>query len=267
MGFLSSLLNHSQAAACALPETHPVIRQIVSILGFDVTKTPDFASRLVPAINSAAAYFDKQIAAIPGPFELSAGHYIPGSLLHALFPARQDIAHGLGRSIDVQPLPFLAATDHKHAYGLLGLRRRPGDNTAGALPVFCDHTLRSLTESEDATRTALRNAAIMRLVTSCGEQIAEGGKDNLASSAEAAPPEVLLRTLIDWLLRPSIHLQVHSAEHDGNPPADPARQAELLPRMSSSDRRKWTVCIVRFSPDEGIAAIQNETRQHRYIQI
>lgn len=294
MGFFSSLLNHSPANECRLPATHAVIHQLVSVLGFDVTRSSDYSSRIIPAINSAVEYYDNQVAEIPGPFDVSAMRYAHDPLVHALFPARQEIAHGLGRSLDLkQTLAFLAGADHKEVCALLGVRRRPDEQHAGAAPVFSDHTMRSLAVSESGTRRSVRDAAMARLVTTFGEhldklrakgkllgeewnienrkhfQLTDSEKKKLVFAGEELQPENLLRGLVAWLQRPSEHLQIRVSEHRnvGGTHPDAATQIEQLPQLLCSDRRQWLVCIVRFPTPEGIAAVQNETRQHRYIFI
>lgn len=292
MGIFGSFLSHSQPVACALPESHTVVRQIVSILGFDILGSPEFASRLVPALNAAVEYFDGQIASIPGPYDISAAHYTHHPLVHALFPARQEIAHGLGRSQDVsQPLAFLAGAEQKQVFALLGVRRQPGQKPAGATPTFCDHTLRSLAASESGTRQGLRTAALTRLVTEFGERVdklrqqgslpraewnmgsrgdqpaADGDKGTLVLANEELQPENLVKGLIAWLPRASscLHVRAGAKNHEGG--GTPTHQIDLLPQMLSRDRRCWTVCLVCFPTDEGLAAVQNEAQPHRYISI
>ena len=171
MGFFSKLLNQSQPAACVLPETHAVIRQIVGVLGYDVVATADYGSKLAPAVNFAVEYFDKQIAQISGPLDISAAHYMHHPLVHALFPARQEIAHGIGRSVDVkQPLAFLAGADQPEVFALLGVRRQKSSGNSTAA-VFSDHTLRCLAATESGARQGLRTAALTRLVTAYGEHL------------------------------------------------------------------------------------------------
>ena len=46
--------------------------------------------------------------------------------------------------------------------------------------------------------------------------------------------------------------------------ADPV---ESMSQLLCHDRRRWTVCMVRFPTAEGVAAVQNEARQYRYIRI
>lgn len=294
MSFLSNLLHHSRGPECVLPETHPVVRQMVSVLGFEVPRTADYATRLVPAINSAVEYYDNQVAEIPGPFDVSAMRYAHDPLVHALFPARQEIAHGLGRSIDVkQTLAFLAGADHQDVCALMAVRRRPEAQHPGEPPVLADHTMRSLAATEAGTRRSVRDAAMTRLVTNFGEhldklrtkgkllgeewnienrkhfQLSPSEQKKLVFAGEELQPENLLRGLIAWLQRPSEHLQVRVSERrnaGGNHP-NPAAEIEQMPQLLCSDRRQWLVCIVRFPTAEGIAAIQNETRQHRYIFI
>jgi hypothetical protein len=287
MGFFSNLLNQSQSTACVLPETHAVIRQMVSVLGFDVVSSADYGSRVVPVLNAAVEYFDQQIASIPGPLDISAAHYMHHPLVHTLFPARQDIAHGIGRSMDVkQSLAFLSGADQPEAFGLLGVRRQK-DSPQG----FCEHTLRNLAATESGARQGLRTAALMHVVTGFGEHVdklrhrvqlpraewnienrpdlvpAEGDKGKPVLASEELQPGNLLHGLLAWLQRPAEHLRVEGGTQPGGGQADSARQIETLPGLRTRDRRRWLVCLVRFPTAEGIAAVQNETRQYRYIQI
>jgi hypothetical protein len=287
MGFFSSLLNQSQATACVLPETHAVIRQMVSVLGFDVVSSPDYESRVVPVINAAVEYFDQQITFIPGPLDISAAHYMHHPLVHALFPARQEIAHGIGRSMDVkQSLAFLSGADQAESFGLLGVRRQK-DSPQG----FCEHTLRTLAATESGARQGLRTAALMHVVTGFGEHVdklrhrvqlpraewnienrpdpapAGDDKGKLVLASEELQPGKLLNGLLSWLQRPAEHLRVEGSARPGGSPGDPAQQIETLPGLRTRDRRRWLVCLVRFPTAEGVAAIQNEARQYRYIRI
>lgn len=290
MGFFSKLLNQSQPAACVLPETHAVVRQIVGVLGYDVVATADYGTRLAPALNFAVEYFDKQIVQIPGPLDISAAHYMHHPLVHALFPARQEIAHGIGRSIDVkQPLAFLAGADQPEVFALLGVRRQKVQAGSGE-PVFCDHTLRCLAATESGARQGLRTAALTRLVAAYGEHLeklrkheklpraswnienrtdlsaSEADKDAMVLASEELKPEKMLRGMVAWLQRPGEHLQV-IAESRAAAPADAAQQIEALPELQIRDRRHWLVCYVRFPTAEGVAAMHNEHGQHRYIRI
>lgn len=294
MGFFNSLLKQAPAVTCVLPDSHAVIRQMVSVLGFDVVAAKEYGSRLVPAINAAVEYFDAQIAAIPGPFDISAAQYTHHPLVHALFPTRQDIAHGLGRSRDVkQPLAFLAGAEQKEAFALLGARRPPEQPAGGDPPAYCDHTVRTLAANEAGTRQGLRTAALTGLVTSFGEHLdrlrkndkltrgdwnienrkdlplAEGDKGKLVLAVDELRPENLLQGLIAWLQRPAEHLQLRAGEQRaaGAGNADATHQIDLLPHLLCRDNRLWLVCFVRFPVAEGIAAFQNETRQDRYIRI
>lgn len=292
MGFFSKLLNQSQPAACVLPETHAVIRQIVSVLGYDVVATPGYGARLAPALNSAVEYLDGQIAAIPGPLDISAAHYMHHPLVHALFPARQEIAHGMGRSTDVkQPLAFLAGADQPEAFALLGVRRQPSAEAAAAASgaAFCDHTLRSLAATESGARQGLRTAALTRLVTAFGEHVdklrkaekltrgqwtienrkdvADTDRDKPVLAAEELAPENLLNGLVAWLQRPSEFFQVTAGAGAAGATANSGQPLEALAELRCHDRRRWTVCLVRFPTAEGVAAVQKEGHQHRYIRI
>jgi len=282
MGFFSKLMQTSKAAECVLPETHAVMRQIVSVLGFDVLAAPDYGPSLVPALNSAVEYLDGQIAGIPGPLDISAAHFSHDPLVNALFPARQEIAHGIGRSLEVkQPLAFLSGADQPEAFGLLGIRCEKG-----VASVFVDHTLRSLAATESGTRQGIRTAALTRLLTGFGEHIDKlrkrgqlpGEEWNIENRGDLAPeagklvlaseelqPDNLLRGLVGWLQRPAEVLQVKPGANAGDTGA--LQRVESLPQLHCHDRRRWIVCLVRFPTAEGVAAIQNEARQYRYIRI
>lgn len=291
MGFFSKLLNQSQPAACVLPETHAVVRQIVGVLGYDVVATADYGSKLAPAVNFAVEYFDKQIAQIPGPLDISAAHYMHHPLVHALFPARQEIAHGIGRSVDVkQPLAFLAGADQPEVFALLGVRRQKPAAGGSSGPVFSDHTLRCLAATESGARQGLRTAALTRLVTAYGEHLdklrkheklpraswnienradlslSETDKDAVVLAKEELLPDKMLRGLMAWLQRPGDFLQV-IAELPAATPTDAASQIVAMPELKILDRRRWLVCYVRFPTAEGVAAMHNEHGQHRYMRI
>ena len=287
MGFFSKLLNQSQPAACVLPETHAVVRQVVTVLGYDVVATPDYGARVAPAINFAVEFFDKQIAQIPGPFDISAAHYMHDPLVHAMFPARQDIAHGIGRSMDVkQPLAFIAGADQPEVFGLLGVRRQKNDGSALS---FADHTLRCLAATESGARQGLRTAALTRLLTAYQEHLdrlrkheklprsewnvenrpdsaaAEADKDGVVLASEQLVADNMLKGLVAWLQRPGDHLQV--LVNSQGSAGDAAHQIDALPVLQIRDRRRWHVCFVRFPTAEGVAAMHNEQGQHRYIRI
>lgn len=260
MGFFSKLLNQSQPAACVLPETHAVVRQIVGVLGYDVVASADFGSRLAPALNFAVEYFDKQIAQIPGPLDISAAHYMHHPLVHALFPARQEISHGIGRSVEVkQPLAFLAGADQPEVFALLGVRRQKPVTGYSGGPVFSDHTLRCLAATESGARQGLRTAALTRLVTAYGEHLdklrkheklpraswnienradlslVNADKEALVLAKEELVPEKMLRGLMAWLQRPGDCLQV-IAEARSETPTDATQMIETMPELKILDR-------------------------------
>ena len=294
MGFFSSLVKQSPAVSCVLADSHPVIRQMVTVLGFDVVGSTEHWPRLAPAINTAVEYLDAQAASIPGPFDISSAQYTHHPLVHALFPARQEIAQGLGLSRDVkQPLAFLVGGDQKEAFALLGARRKSDAQPGGDAKEFCSHTLRALAANEAGTRQALRNSALASVVTAYGEHLEklrkndaltvrewniENRKDLQVSDADMGKPVVasdqlkpdnLVRGLIAWLQRPAEHFLVTASENAGAGAgsADAVHQIDLLPVLQTRDRRRWIVCIVRFPTDEGVAAIRNEPRQTRYIIV
>jgi hypothetical protein len=292
MGFFNSLLKQAPAVSCVLPDTHAVIRQMVKVLEFEVVGSAERWARLAPAINAAVEYFDAQIAAIPGPFDISSAQYTRHPMVHAVFPTRQDIAQGIGRSRDVkQPLAFLAGAEQKEVFALMGTRRKPESEQTGTTGIFHDHTLRTLAANEAGARQGLRTAALTRVVTAYAEHIqklrqpgslpkeawnienrkdlplAEGDKGKVILAEDELTPDKLLQGLIAWLGRPSEHFEVRATEKAAAGSQDAVHQIDLLPQLLVCDRRRWVVCLVRFPISEGVAAIQGEPRQHRYILI
>lgn len=294
MGLLGNLMSFSHPTKSALPASHPLMRKIVSTLGYDVTGTRDYELRLVPAVNGAIEYFDRQIAAIPGGLAVSADSYGYDPVLRALFPAVDDIRLALGRSIEVKQAlqsRTISSTDHIHA--LMGMRYRPVEHGEGQPLMFADHTLRGLAVTEEASRAGLREAALTRLLTNFGEHVgklqhkqkllrvewnienkkvvdtASLGDDDFVYAGKELLPENMLRGLIAWLEAPEEHLRVRAGEHEA-PPAHTTAQQPLphrLPVMHTADRRQWIVCLIKVPTREAIDAINIEKRNHRYIFI
>lgn len=294
MGLLGNLMSFNQPTKSALPASHPLMRKIVSTLGYDVTGTRDYESRLLPAVNGAIQYYDRQVAAIPGGLVVSTSNHGRDPELRALFPTTDDIRLALGRSIEVkQALQSRTMSSTEHLHALMGMRYRPTDHGQGQPLIFADHTLRGLAVTEEASRAGLREAALTRLLTNFAEHIgklqhkqkllrvewnienrkvvntAPLGDDDFVYAGKELLPENLLRGLIAWLESPAEHLRVRAGEHEA-PPAHATAQKPLLhrlPVMHTADRRQWIVCLIKVPTREAIDAINIEKRNHRYIFI
>lgn len=288
MSFFGSLVSFNRANKSTLPESHRVVQQIVSTLGYDIRKTRDYEQRLVPALNAAAAYYDQQIAAVPGSLHLSASAHAADPVLSAIFPTVDDIRFAIGRSIETQQsLLSLASAGHPQLYGLMGMRCRPDEQVAGRPPVFADHTLKCIAPSEEKVRHDVRDAALYRLIVSFDEHIDKLQKKNkllkqewhiekhgkhpndgeqFVYAGKELLPENLLRGLVTWLEDPSEHLRV-TGQPAGGQGAGSARQFFDFPVLHCADRRQWIVSIVQFATSEGVEALRQEKRIHRYIFI
>jgi hypothetical protein len=259
---------------------------VTATVGTDIGGARDFAKQAIPAIENAVNYFDRQIAAIPGPFPLSAGYFTAQAGIAAFFPESEEIGRALGRSLATkETLPELLRSGHDEIYALLGMRMRVGN----APTVFADHSLHSLAASPADSRNALRQAAFERLLRNFAEHVEKlrrherllkidwewkqrhdvaktvdsGDKPEFVYAAEELTPDNLLRALISWLETPERFFRLQANE---NPIA--GSQAALdLPLLHCSDRRQWLACLVRFSADEASQALQQESHTHRYIFI
>lgn len=290
MSFLGSLMSFNRPAkSSSLPESHRVIQQVVSTLGYDVRRTRDYEQRLVPALDAAAAYYDQQITAIPGSLHLSAASYSLDPVLGALFPTAEDISCAIGRSIETQQsLMNLASAGHPQLYGLMGMRCRPDEQVADRPPVFADHTLKCIAPSEEKVRRDVRDAALYRLIVSYDEHldklqkkgkllkqewhIEKHGKhvndgEEFVYAGKELLPENMLRGLISWLEEPDEHLRVVGQPAGPGGQSGSARAAFDFPVLHCADRRQWIVSIVKFPTNEGVEALRQEKRIHRYIFI
>jgi hypothetical protein len=255
--------------------THPLLTRIEIAIGNGIDEAPGFAARLVPATQAALAYFEQQIAAIPGPQALASG---------PLFDDAQ-ISHALGRSLAVkEAMAELPADGEFHA--LLGMRLKTPNN---APPHLADHTLRSLAENADACREKLCLAAFDRLVGNFAfhvnklkrwnetqdidwqrdlqHDVARAMANEIRPPSAATPseltPDSLVSGLLTWLAAPECFLRMEPAPAGNDSPA----VTQGMPLLHCSDRRQWYVCLVSFPAAEAIAALQRETHNHRYILI
>lgn len=258
---------------------HPLLPPLLDAVGKAIVEVPDYEQRLNPSLNFAGAYFDREIAGIPGPLDISAEAHARDTLLAAVFPSADDIANALGRSVEVRDsLPTLARNGCKQVYALMGVRLKPGTGEDGEPPVLADHTLRSLAPSEADARRYLRLVAFCRLAKCFAEQVDKlrraNGREKIHGSdiAHFTPelaPENMLKGLVSWLDSPGAHFRVDSDGIELTPmPGDGRAPAYFrLPWLHSADRRQWAVCLVRFSTAEAQRAFDRETRTHRYIFI
>lgn len=280
------------------PSAHasPWLSQVIDIVGKDIGEARNFAATLSPAIESALAYFDRQIASIPGPLPLSEQYFGVETGVAALFPEAADIGRAIGRSLAVkEKLAELADDGHEEIHALLGMRVKPGLEPNAEQPtVFADHVLHSLAPSPADTRETLRQAAFERLLKNFAEHVEklrrkqrlhklewEWNLQHDASKAMATDqnpefvyadkeltPDNLLRGLMAWLQTPEIFFQLKESpislpQTEGAPSVAQAP----LQQLHCSDRRQWLVCLVRFSVAEGRHALQRESHTHRYIFI
>lgn len=293
MGFFDRLIKRTPANVSAIPDFHPVIDKIAEILGYDVRKSyDDYQTRLLPALNAAIESFDASIVGVPGPIDISSAGHSDSPLLRVLFPNADSVTHALGRSMDIrQTIPALLNAGHQEVYGLLGIRCRPEEQVPGNPPVFADHTVRSVNADPDMARISIREAALSRVVMAFGEHIEklqkkgklprtewamngvpEGpsfGQDDYVYAGQELLPERILQGLIDWLTDPSRHLNIQPRgfrisikKPDGSTPDE-----YVFPTMHTADRRHWLVCIVRFTMEDCVAAMKQESKVHRYIFI
>jgi hypothetical protein len=256
---------------------------------------------LQPAVEQALSFYDRSIAAIPGPIAVDATTYQNSVVLKSLFGRSEEISEALGRSLALRSsIRWFVDNNHDDVFAILGMRVRPGSPGG-----FVDHTFRSLGTSEQDSRECLREAAFASLVKAFDARTKEKRRewrlrrtdarisdelrsrngdepalpftedlrdeilDRHAGGEHDLTPARALAALIEWLQRPEKQLQVETS--DGHPlvgaVADDGRGELHMPTLACTDRRKWVVCITRFSLPEALAAINQESQPHRYILI
>lgn len=251
-------------------------------LGPHLLATAENWEALLPAVTAALDHYDRAIATIPGPFHLSPASHAQDQRLHALFPSADDVGRALGASIAVRNgIKWFADKEQGTAYALLGLRLTAAEGGSGAVRP-ADHTIRSLGVHAPDTRTALREAAFAGLIKSFTADLYEklhawraqqlaGGLEpidpNLVQLGQRASVAPALRALSEWLRTPERQFALEAANPSLLVPAAAGEAAFPLPRLVTSDRRKWLVCLVAFQTQEAIKAIEGEVRGIRYIQI
>lgn len=285
LGKLVRLIRSSNSTPAS---QHPLLPRILAAVGNEIGEAKGFAEQLIPAAEAALNYFENEIASIPGSQELATDRLADGSSLASLFADSDDIGRALGRSLAVkEALPALIKSGCDEIHALLGMRLK-STNAAGTAmpPVFADHTLRSLAGDAGTTRELLRLAAFDRLLLDFAEHVGKlRRKDRMLKiewewnlqhdaarvmaaepqaeyvyAANELTPENQLKGLLTWLSTPEcfFRLEPANASASGQP---------SLPLLRCSDRRHWLVCLVRFSADDAIAALERETHNHRYILI
>lgn len=291
---LGKIFRFIRSGDASLAQQHPLLARVIATVGTDIGEARDFARLAIPALETAVSYFDRQIAAIPGPFPLSVRHFPARAGIAAHFPESEDIGRALGRSLATkEALPELLRSGHDEIYALLGMRTRAGN---GSATVFADHSLHSLAPTATDARNALRQAAFERLLRNFAEHVEKlrrherllkidwewnlrhdiaktgesGGNPEFVYANQELTPDNLLRALISWLEKPERFFRLEAGESPvaENLPNGSSAQAPLdLPLLHCSDRRQWLSCLVQFSTDEASQALEQETHTHRYIFI
>lgn len=273
--------------AAATPRANSLLlAQVVETVGGGIAEARDFEKLLAPAIQATSDYFAQQIAAIPGPLDISHGAHGKDAISTAIFPENDEIIRALGRSLEVKDsLPGLARKGGEHVHALLGMRRKPG--ASGEAHDFADHTIRSLAPTLSDTRDYLGFVAFKRILNDFAEHVNKlrrkhrllklewNIRNDLSEklseaegmqfvSADDLTPDKLLQGLLAWLESPAKYLRL---ENSGVLlPAAISGRGEL-PLLHCSDRRQWLVCLVRFPVADGLRALELETHHHRHIFI
>lgn len=290
MGLLNRIGTLFQSTPAPAGPTVHALDQIGSALP-QIAALPGSRERLLPAVETALAYYEGISVAIPGPVPISAQGHGGDVLLGTLFPSSEEVIQGLGRSLAVRnSLNWFADHCHDTVVAVMGMRRRevsPGNVQ------FADHTIRSLGTDADDTRQCLAEAAFNSLVKSFATQSAErqrqwrlthstkavhrelhqrnggGNADHLHPAADDEPtPAHELDALLAWLSAPEAHLRIEDGDgHALTGHHAPGNGQLHIPMLASSDRRKWLVCLVQFPLDEALRAVAQETQAHRYILI
>lgn len=300
-------LNSTPAETARLtPESQLVMSHAVATIAKTIDERilalPGSRDRLLPAIEHAIAYFEREIAAMPGPIDVSAQQHGNEPVPLALFPSADDITTGLGRSIAVRnSINWFVENGHERIFAVMGTRQRPGSTNAG----WTDHTFRSLAASEQDARECLCEAAFTSLTNAFASRLKErqrewrrlhvdGASQIGDGTGTATPPttpnsgpapeqiaifarylnpasdaltaEDGLEALIEWLRAPEAQLRINPKT--GQVASLPGTGDSLpLPMMSSTDRRHWLVCLTEFSLQEALGAISQTPAANRYILI
>lgn len=272
--------------------TDPRLAELIASIDPRLAELDDHAAALSPPLQAALAYYTQTIAVVPGPVKLDED----APLRTQLFPDPADITLCLGRSMEVkQRLPELLAAGHRRCTALLGLRRRAQGDAAPA--ILTDHTVRSLADTPEATRAALRDAAWGALLSAFAQQnqyqqhklelmcsqkaclqdvsrasrvrvsgVAQSLDAHISRAHKELSPRRVLTQLVAWLGNPEPFLRIDNRM--GLTVRNTAGEALLhLPLLSSQDRRQWLVCWLEFPLDMAQAALAHESHSHRFILI
>jgi hypothetical protein len=290
MGLFDGLLGKGRKTSPTA--AHPLLEHVPAVLGDEILAAPEFAAVLAPAIDFADQYLKHQVAGIPGPLALSSAARAGDPLMSRLFADQGELRAGLGRSLEVkESIVQLAVAGHVHTYALLGMRLKRGVEPApGEAPVFADHTVKGLADTEAGTRQAIRIAALRRIIKNFDQHLAklrekqrllkvewnienhpparDGGTEFVHASSELTPAN-MVRGLAAWLRRPEEVLRLTAGEiRIPGRSADGAQSGHYeLPVLHCADRRQWIVCLAAFPTFEAAEALKAETRIHRYIFI
>jgi hypothetical protein len=296
----------SAAAARSTPESQLVMSHAIATVAKTIDERilalPGSRDRLIPAIQHAIGYFEREIAAIPGPIKISAQQQDDEPSPFALFPSAEDITTGLGRSIAVRnSISWFVENGHERVFAVMGTRQRPGSGSAG----WTDHTFRSLAASEQDARECLCEAAFTSLANAFANRLKErqrewrhlhaNGPSQIGDGTGTATPPTTpsngpapeqqaifsryldpagdalmaedgLNALIEWLHLPEAQLRI--SPNNSQVAALPGNGGSVpLPLMSSIDRRHWLVCMTDFSLQEAVDAIAKTPAANRYILI
>lgn len=291
MGILDGLLGRSRKATATAG--HPLLEHVPAVLGDEILAARDLAATLVPALEYADQYLRDQIATIPGPLQVSSSSRAADPLMSRLFPGAEDLRAGLGRSLEVKDsIVPLAVAGHPLSYGLLGTRFKRDSEVNVDNPIFADHTIKALTDSEARSRDALRIAGLRRIIKNFDQHLAKlrekqqllriewnienlpavpvpGNGGEFVRASTELTPDNLSRGLAAWLRRPAeaLRLEAGAAKIPGRSPDGEKLGHYELPVMHCADRRQWIVCLVAFPTYEAAEALKAESRTHRYIFI
>jgi hypothetical protein len=309
MSFLDKLTSALSRPEGASSAQEPSVARVIRAVGGGIATVRGCEDKLSGAIQNAEDYYANVVSSIPGPIPVSSERLAEIPLLRDLFPEDGDLMSALAKSIDVKERVAKIASDGHHAgesfHALLGMRRRNGHAETGTADVdgggpFSDHTVRSLGNDADDTRSQICEAAMQRLLkrfTARAERLRKIGKmlrseweadmhAQVPASAAAArlehpskhdfvhaerelAPERQLDSLITWLMLPDLHLQLvrpQPVQVDAAAKVN-ALAPDQLPLLVSEDRRRWFVCLARFSVEEVLAAAKQSAHAHRYILI
>ena len=289
MGILDGLLGKRRKASPTA--AHPLLEHVPAVLGDEIMAAPDFAATLIPALEHADAYLKNQVNAIPGPLTLSNASRAADPLMSRLFAGDDELRAGLGRSLEVkESIVQLAVAGHVHSYALLGMRLKRGVTPApGEAPVFADHTVKAIAETEAGARAGLRVAGMRRIIKNYDQHLAklrekqqllkvewniennppakDDGSNEFINAKTELTPDRMVRGLAAWLRRPEEVLKLTNGDvRIPGRSADGAQSGHYeLPMLHCADRRQWIVCMVAFPTYEAAEALKAESRIHRYI--